>query len=266
MQQLLAIEWLKIKKYRTFWILTGFFLVLLPLWNYQVQSGMIKLGGPQKGGINFLSTAYSFPGVWGNVGFWGSIFVLFLSILIIILTTNEYNFKTNRQNVIDGWSRMQFFHAKVWFVVLLSVLATVYLFLMGLIFGVSNSGSFMGAFDSIDQVLYFFLLCLDYLGFALFISIWIRRSGLAIGIFLLYSFILENILRGLLNWQLPKPIGNFLMLQSSDELLPFPMLRTLANATSAGDSIPDWAYVVTTVGWCLVYYFISKRMLEKRDW
>src|SRR5688572_6830858 len=103
MKQLLAIEWLKIKRYRTFWILTGFFLVLLPLLNYQILHGMVKIGG---GGINLLSQSYSFPAVWGNVGFWGSIFILFLSILIIILTTNEFNFRTHRQNVIDGLKRI----------------------------------------------------------------------------------------------------------------------------------------------------------------
>ena len=91
MNELLAIEWLKIKRYRTFWVLAGLFIVLLPLWNYEVANGFLKFGGNGKNGINFLSTAYAFPQVWGNVGFWGSLFINFLSILIIIMTTNEYH-------------------------------------------------------------------------------------------------------------------------------------------------------------------------------
>ena len=144
MRTLLAIEWLKIKRYPTFWILAGFFLMLLPLWNYQISSGIIQLGG---GNINLFDRAYSFPGVWSNVGFWGSVFIVFMSILVIILTTNEFSYRTHRQNVIDGWSRMQFYHAKVWLVVLLSLLATAYLFLIGVAFGLSHSGSIGDIFD-----------------------------------------------------------------------------------------------------------------------
>ncbi len=214
MKGLLAIEWLKIKRYRTFWILTGLFLLLLPIWNMQVASGMLKIGGNAKNGINFLSTAYSFPQVWGNLGFWGSIFITFITILVIIITTNEYAFRTNRQNVIDGWNRMQFFNGKVLLVCLLSLLATVYLFLLGVIFGGYNSGSLSGLFNEFQQVAYFFLLSLDYLGFALFIALWIRRSGLAIGLFLLYSLIIENLLKSLVNHlHMDKPYGNLLPLQ-----------------------------------------------------
>src|SRR5690606_20338970 len=120
-----------------------FFLVLLPLLNYQIRHGMVTIGG---NGVNLLSQSYSFPAVWGNVGFWGSIFVLFLSILIIILTTNEFSFRTHRQNVIDGLHRLQFYHAKVYLVLTFSLLATVYLFIIGALFGYSNSGSFSGIF------------------------------------------------------------------------------------------------------------------------
>ena len=265
MKALLAIEWLKIKRYRTFWILIGFFIVLLPLWNYEISSGMIKMGGNEKGGINLLSQAYSFPSVWGNVGFWGSIFIIFLSILTIILTTNEFAYRTHRQNVIDGWNRMQFYHAKVGLVLLLSLLATIYLFINGALFGITQSGSASGMFDRAEQLFYFFLLSLDYLGLALFISLWIKRSGLAIGIFMLYCMILENLVTGLLNWSTSTKMGNFLPLQASDELLPFPLIK-MASAMFKQTTVPESAYVITTIIWCAIYYFAGRRMLQRRDW
>jgi hypothetical protein len=265
MKALLAIEWLKIKRYRTFWILAAFFIVLLPLWNYQISSGMISMGGNQKGGINLFNQAYSFPEVWGNVGFWGSIFVVFLSILVIILTTNEFNFRTHRQNVIDGWDRMQFYHAKVWLVVLISLGATLYLFLNGLIFGITHGSEIGDVFNKGEQLLYFFLLTLNYLGLALFISLWIKRSGLAIGIFMLYCLILENILKGLINWGTDSQYANLLPLQSSDELLPFPMM-SMAKQLLQQDGLPMSTYLVTTVIWCLIYYFAGKLLLQRRDW
>ncbi len=262
--KLLSIEWLKIKRYRTFWVLAGLFLLLLPLWNYEVASGFIKLGG--KGGVNFLSTAYSFPQVWGNMGFWGSIFIMFISILVIILTTNEYTFRTNRQNVIDGWDRMQFFHAKVMLVVLLSVAATVYLFILGMVFGSGYSGSFSGLFSEIQQVGYFFILSLNYLGFGLFLAIWIRKSGLAIGLFLLYSLIIENIVKGTINHYSDMPVGNLMPLQASDELLPFPLMQMAKSILGGESTISMTTYALVATGWCAVYYFGARAILLRNDW
>ena len=44
MMHLLKIEWLKIKKYRTFWILAILFLVTLVLWNYTIWTGIMDFG------------------------------------------------------------------------------------------------------------------------------------------------------------------------------------------------------------------------------
>jgi len=263
---LLQIEWLKIKRYRTFWVLVGLFLLLLPLWNYEVANGFIKLGGGKKNGINFLSTAYSFPQVWGNLGFWGSIFITFITILVIIITTNEYTFRTNRQNVIDGWTRMQFFHAKIGMVMLLSLVATLYLFILGVLFGGAYSGSLKNVFSDFEQVLYFFLLSVDYLGFGLFIAIWIRKSGLAIGLFLLYSLIIENILKASINHFTDVPYGNLLPLQASDELLPFPLMQMAKAMISGGATISMTVYALVAVFWCAVYYFAGRAILMRNDW
>src|SRR5690606_27562716 len=128
MKSLLAIEWLKIKKYRTFWILNGFFIVLLPLLAYELRNNLIKVNGSNMS--IFGDNSYGFPGVWSNIGFWASILIIFLSILVIIVTTNEYSFRTNRQNIIDGWNRLQFYHAKVSLALALSVFATLYVFIL----------------------------------------------------------------------------------------------------------------------------------------
>ncbi len=266
MKELLAIEWLKIKRYRTFWILAGLFLLLLPIWNIEVANGMMKFGGSGKGAFNLLDTAYSFPQVWGNLGFWGSIFIMFISMLVIILTTNEYAYRTNRQNIIDGLKRMQFFHAKVALVVVLSVLVTIYLFLLGIVFGGTHSGSLSGMFSEFHQVWYFFLLSLNYLGFALFLALWIRRSGLAIGLFLLYSMIFENIARGLLNTMFDKPYGNLMPLQASDELLPFPLMQMAKAMMGSAPSIGMNTYVTVTICWCALYYLGGRVLLSRNDW
>jgi len=224
------------------------------------------MGGNAKNGINLLNTAYYFPQVWSNLGFWGSIFILFLSILVIILTTNEYAFRTHRQNVIDGWNKLEFYHAKVLMVLVLSVAATVYLFLLGLLFGGINGHSLDGLFDEFSPVGYFLLLSLDYLGLALFIALAVRRSGLAIGLFLLYAMIIENILKGLIMHYADMSWGNLLLLQSSDELLPFPFTRMAKAILFKGKIFSDNIYVMVTIMWCVVYYVAGRLLLLRKDW
>ena len=262
MQSLLSIEWLKIRKYRTFWVLIGFFAFLLPFWNYQIANGVIHMGPP---GMNILSQAYSFPSVWSNFGWWGSVFVLFLAILVITLTCNEFTFKTHRQNVIDGWSRLSFFHAKVLLVLALSIATTLFLFITGGVFGTIVSGSANDIFSDIKIVGYFFLLILNYLGAALLIALWIRRSGLAISLFLLYALIIEIAISSLVNHYSGTKYGNFLPLQSSDELLPFPLMRMAKGMMGVTPTLPDYSYVIATCIWCAVYYFAGRRIVLNKD-
>ena len=268
MIKLLAIEWLKIKRYPTFWILAALFALLLPLWVYGVASGFISPGGGGKNGpkINFFATGYTFPQVWASIGYWASVFIMFVSMIVIILTTNEYGYRTNRQNVLDGWTKMQFFHSKVLLVVVLSLLTTLYVFALGTVFGRIYTGSFSGMFHELRLLGYFFLLSLDYLGFGLFLAILIRKSGLAIGLFLLYSMFLETILKSIVNHYTDKPYANLLMLQSSDELLPFPLPQMAKAMIGIRPTLSVNTYLIATIGWCVVYYVACRLLLLRKDW
>lgn len=267
MQSLLSIEWLKLKRYRTFWILTGFFLVLLPLWNYGISNGVMKFGGSGSGGINILSQAYAFSNVWQNLGFWASLFVMFVCILTIIITTNEYQFRTNRQNVIDGWSRLQFYHAKWLLVLALSICTTLYTFIVGFVFGATH-GSF-GAFPGeIQYLLYVFILSLNYYGFAFLLSLFFKRSGISIGMLFLYIGILEPLIGKTINWKTDGYVGNFMPLQCSDELLPFPLIEFAKTMMQQGSSSApsNTTYCLVSVAWIIIYYFTGRQKLLRSDW
>ncbi len=259
MRALLAIEWLKIRRYRTFWIQSVLFLVLFLLWNWGTQDGLLKFA------YGMLKSSYSFPEVWGYVGFWGSVFVYFLCILTITLTCNEFTFKTHRQNVMDGWSRLDFFHSKVILVVAGGVLATVFEMLVGILFG-----ALTGGFDSFgegwEKVLYLLVTNINYLGFALLIALFIKRSGLAIGLFFLYAFILDNLLDGIVSKITGSQAGNFMPLQASDELLPFPALKSLGGLMGQSSDFGDTTYLIASLVWIAIYYFVGRRLMLTRDY
>jgi ABC-2 type transport system permease protein len=262
MTKLLTIEWLKIRTFRTFWILTGFFAVLLPLWNYGIAHGIVKLGGKE---LNLVSQAYSFPFVWQNMGFWTSLFVVFISILTIILTTNEYQYRTNRQNVIDGWTRLQFYHAKWQLVLSLSILTVVYVFIAGFTFGIAY-GSMNEFPGHIESLFYTWVLALNYYSFSLLLSLLFKRSGITIGMFFLYCMFIETFLSKFINWALETKAGNYLPLQSSDELLPFPLLEVIKTIAKMNEPINNTLFVAASFIWIIVYYFAGRVRLMKSDW
>ncbi len=259
MRALLAIEWLKIRRYRTFWIQAGLFLLLFLLWNWGAQDGILKFGG------GLLNSSYSFPAVWGYVGFWGSIFVLFLCILTITLTCNEFTFKTHRQNVMDGWSRLDLFHGKVALVLAGSLLATFFEILTGILFG-AVTGGFNSFGEGWEKVLYLAVLNTNYMGLALLIALFIKRSGLAIGLFFLYTFILDNLLGAILNKATETQIGNFMPLQASDEMLPFPIMKTLGGFMGRSAQFSDTTYLFVSLAWIAIYYFVGRRLMLRRDY
>lgn len=260
---LLSIEWLKIRKYRTFWLLTGLFALLLPVWNYGISDGFLKING--KSDINILNQAYTFDHVWANMGWWASLFVIFTTVLTIILTTNEYSYKTQRQNLIDGWTRQQVLHSKWILVFVLALATTIYVFIIGILFGMSNdsAANFPG---DIKNLYYFFILALNYYSFGLLISFLVKRTGIAMGLFFLYTMFLEKILQSLINWKLDYDWGNFLPLQTSDELLPFPLVEIVKTMAGAEEGISASVYVIVSICWIIVYYLISRYRLLKSDW
>lgn len=264
MLNILAIEWLKVRKYRTFWIMIGMFALLLPLWNYGINQGVLKLGGG-KDGINLLDKAYSFNKVWENMGWWTSIFVMFITILTIILISNEYTFRTQRQNIIDGLTRLQSYHAKWMMIVVFALFTTLYTFIVGFLFGISSDS--MSNFPGhIEKLFYVFILSLNYYGFGLLIAYLFKRSGIAIGIFFLYNMIAEKLLQSIVNWKMDYPLGDLLPLQSSDELLPFPLMTMAKQMVQMENVVPVSTYIIASCSWIIIYYLIGRFRLLKTDW
>ncbi|WP_162903447.1 ABC transporter permease [Taibaiella koreensis] len=264
MIQLLSIEWMKQRKYATFRVLTLLFALLLSLFYISIAFGWFNVGA---GGITLFGKASSFSGVWDDLCFFASYFVIILAILVAIIATNEFQYRTNRQNIIDGWTRLQFFHAKWLLIIVFSLATTLFTFLLGLLSGIVGGLSIGTLFDGSEKLVYLFFLCLNYFGFALTLSFFFRRSGLSIGILMCYSLIVEAILHVLILFKYKYPAGDlFLPLQCSDELLPANPSRMLRATLPAGSVPGDWTYLGATVAWIVLYYLLGRRRLAKTDW
>lgn len=265
MLHLLKIEWLKIKGYKTFWILTTLFLVSIVGVNYFVfylKQGITQGNNSTVNAV--LGSPFDFPNVWHTVTYFSSFLLFIPGLMIITSITNEYSFKTHRQNIIDGWSRFQFINIKIVLIVIISFLATLFVFLTCMFYGFLAGSSF--DIDKIQFVGYFFIQALSYCMFALLISVLIKRSGLSIGLFFLYCFIIENFLGAILNnmggvKSISGP-GDFLPLNTVDNLIPFPFFRNLVQL----GTMPSIYILLSLSGvYLFLYYYASVIRFKKQD-
>lgn len=261
MFHLLFIEWLKLKKYTTFWVLSTLFAGLFLLWNYGISSNVVKMGS---GPVDLISSSYSFPAVWANMGFVYSWFVFFLAFLVIISIANEFSFRTHRQHVIDGMHRLNVIQAKVLLILTLSLFATAFYFLSALVFGAVNGGG--NPLSGMEHSLYVMLYTVNYLSFAGLLAFLLRRTGLAV--VLLFAYLLaETMLGKLINWQTSSQWGNLLPLQCSDELLPLPMMKSLGGMMPGTTAdLPVMVYVFTSLLYIGLYYLLIRRKFLRNDW
>jgi hypothetical protein len=201
-----------------------------------------------------LGSPFAFPKVWQTVGWFSSWLLYFPGMIIIMLMVNEFNFKTHRQNIIDGWSRKQFIGVKIAIVVLFSVLITVLNAITSLFFGTLSRGSF--SFEGMEYLIYVFFQSLAYLFLALMLAVLFRRSGLAIIIFFLYGLIFEWLICGLLTFQVKAaPFSYFLPLQTTDVLIPIPFGEKVFYPDAPGAI----ALIIGVLAYITLYVFFARK-------
>jgi hypothetical protein len=181
-------------------------------------------------------------------------------------TCSEYTYRTHRQNIIDGLSRNQYITAKILYVIALALFATILTVICAFFIGMS--GDEPVSFKDFRYVFYFFLQALTYIGLSFLLALLFKKTALTIGIFFIYSLILENILERYINKINIgiESIGHFLPLSSSDHLLLFDSLKTAMNMANMGASRPEYAYLTASVIYivligCACYYLYRKQDL-----
>jgi ABC-type transport system involved in multi-copper enzyme maturation permease subunit len=223
---------------------------------------------PKINGKSFLGSPFAFPDVWQTVAWNSSLLLLIPAILLITLITNEFTYKTHRQNVIDGWSRSQFVTVKLVEVFIFSVLVTIVVFLTTLAFGyfANKPQAGISVFKEVRFLGFFFVQMLSYTMIAFLISMLIKRAGLAIGVFFIYIIIETFIV--LFSKNVLKINGlDFMPQEVTDLLIPQPYARKLL---AAPDKLKMWesqipTYLMVATLYLLAYCFIANWRFRKSD-
>jgi len=261
--KLLKIEWLKLKKYKTFYILSGLFLLVFLLINICIDRGYLDIKAGQNASISLFSADYSFAAVWQNLSYYYGWSLIFFCVLVIISMSNEFRYKTQRQHIIDGLSRTDFLHAKVLFVVVLSIILTLFFTLTGLIFGYANGGG--NPFEHAQPILYVFIYSLNFLSFSALLALLIKRSGLSIMLLMVYVFF-ENIISSVADKLFNIQLGRYLPLESSDGLFPFPFGKLFKAMLAPPAQDSNYAIMLSmSCVFILVYYGIARWRMTAAD-
>ena len=213
---------------------------------------------------------FDFADIWQNLAWVYKFQTILLSFMVIISVTNEFDYKTVRQNVIDGFSRTHFWMSKVCLVLILSGLATGLLFAEGLIAGlVSSTDIGVGAiFQNIQFVGAYFLHVFLFLMVCLTLSILVRRAGFTIFIILVWNYVFENIAYAYNMAKFDSGVwdsmaySHWLPLESASRLIHQPVLKYGLRSVQDYVSFTDLAFAS---GWIVLLLWASHRVLQKRD-
>lgn len=282
--RLLNIEFKKIVGNKSFKVFSLLFLVFLPLLVILVPA----MAGDNINGIDFYPfIPNNYETTWYAVSVISSWFCFFLlSFVLIYHITNEYNYRTVRQNIIDGYTRNEFIKGKIYLMLAITVIATLYVFVVGLIAGAYfstfdpedagqlqnffNTGEeidpivgFGSLLDGVENVGRFFVQVLANFGFAFLVAFLAKRGILAVLIY--YAAYIAEIILGIqLKNNNAELIYDYLPLNVISQTLPFPNFRMLLAGLTSPDTF-NWLASGIALSYTLLFISLARRLFMKRD-
>lgn len=272
MNRLLKIEWLKLKHYRPFRILIGGYAILLVLVGSSISFFLAFLkskGADFRGFDPTMIPFYDFPDVWQNVAYIATYFKLLLAFIVIISIANEVEFRTLRQNIIDGMSKKEWLASKLLFLLSLSIGSILLLFLIGLLNGLvySHPDGFRFIFHSLSFLFAYGLEVFTFLTFSLLLTLIIRRAGLVIVGLTMYTLAFEPFV-ALALMNIPEIshwgpyIAPYFPIRALNNLIHIPFPRYVLQEIQDYVSLKE---VFIVLLWLIFNVGMSYWILKKRD-
>tara|TARA_B100000508_G_scaffold140085_1_gene139957 strand:+ start:49529 stop:50344 length:816 start_codon:yes stop_codon:yes gene_type:complete len=270
MKKLLAIELIKLSKLRSLRVILLIYFGLAPLIVYGFYSFFNTFMGPlmavsgQTGEWN----PFVFPDVWGFVTWSSSWFNILIGVIVVIVMTNEYSYRTLKQNIIDGASFKEVIIGKFFIVFILSTIVTLYTLILGIIYGAANSET-MDIWNGINDIPKYYFQTICYFSFAFFFASVLKKPAVSI-IFFIVSFIAEFILGQFLKAGGLEQVYAFFPLNSFSNLVPIPILQeAIKMAEERTGETPFILENSTNLLVCLFYmtlfFLISLWVIKRRD-
>ena len=207
MLHLLTLEWKKLTSNRTFIVMTVLYMIFLPT-VFLLGKFIPEIGGnSQSGGLTgaalSISTEdpYMFPHIWKALSYLGSWFnYYFLGIIGILIITNEYDYKTLRQSIINGLTRREYFTGKIMIVFALGIAFSLYYMFIGLTIGFFNTDYILMSkvTQNANIIPMYALQIIGYMSLAVFFGWLFKRFALSLIFYMFYPILETIVLNSLL--------------------------------------------------------------------
>ncbi|WP_139361911.1 ABC transporter permease subunit [Hymenobacter sp. CRA2] len=181
-----------------------------------------------------------------------------------MLLTDEFQYRTLRQQVIDGASRGQWVLDKLLVALLLTAWGMLSVLLVGVFFGLTRTpdASFGAVLAAAPRPLLLYAAqLLGYLSLAALLALLIRKSTPAIVALLLYVWVVERLIR----YFLPDAIDRFLPVKALDILTPSPFAQTLDTVLGPSGALLPGQAVLVALGYAALFWLLSLAWIRTRD-
>ncbi|WP_445748304.1 ABC transporter permease [Polaribacter sp.] len=281
MFRLLSIEFHKLKYSRASKVLSIIYFGLLTsialIATVKFEFGNFKLHFAELGIFNF-------PYIWHFNTYAAGILKFFLLLVIVSMMSNEYSYKTLKQNLIDGLSKKEFILSKFFTVIAFALISTIFVFVVSLILGLiySDYNETSIIFSEMEYLIAFFVKLVGFFSFGLFLGILIKRSAFAVAGMIIWLIFEAIFLKGCLylnfrgtenTSEKVDSIMQFLPLESMSNLIkePFSRLSVIRSAANTmGEAFTksydvEFLSILIVLFWTFIFIFSSYKLLEKRD-
>lgn len=279
MLRLLSIEFHKLKYNRASKTLSiiyfGLLLSIALVTTIKFEFGDFKLHLADQGIFNF-------PYIWHFNTYMAAILKFFLLLVIVSMVSDEYSYKTLKQNLIDGLSKKEFILSKFYTVIAFSLISTVFVFVISLILGLmySDYNELSIILTDLEYLVAFFTKLVGFFSMGLFFGILVKRAAFAVGTMVVW-FIGEGIFKGYLLWgfgdlnNTSNTVEFILQLLPGEAISnlirqPFSRLgavKTLANTMGKTFDKPEveLSAIFIVFVWTFIFIYLSYTLLKKRD-
>ncbi len=276
MKRLLTIDLHKIFKNRSSKIILLTYFLLLSL---IALAAAVKVDV----GINEFQLAkegiFEFPYIWHFTTYSAAIFKLFIAIVVITMMTNEYTYGTLKQNLIDGLSKQEFILSKFYSIVLLSLVSTLFVFILTFVLGLiySQDTSSEVIFTDLQYLIGYFFKLVGFFSMCFFLAVLIKKSAFALGLLFVWYIaeaVIALILRFTLSEKFSDTIASFFPLEAMSNLIKEPVSRLtvvkdMQESLNPMGDLKDYHVLFSDISivsvWTIIFIGASLYLLKKRD-
>lgn len=265
---LLKGEYIKTSK-RFAFVVTALFLAAVVV----IERGSDYLQAPKPGRVK-----PGLPEAWTQIMSGPAQMSMFFgAVLIMLLVAAEFSWRTARQNVIDGMSKRQWFISKLLLMLAICMLFQLIVLGIGAAFAATQPiTAFVRPIDV--RMMAAYTLCIaGFTSVAFMLAITVRSAGPALGVFLLWTSLIENLVPIILE-KIHKgwghagayfPVTLFGDMLESPNWDPARYAQVAALAQKMGRSLPEpvdlTPFVWAGIGYVILFVAVSYLSFMKRD-